>query len=144
MNDIIINNSNVFFGNVSNKKRRFYKSLKVGNFRFYITYKLRLRKSQGRDFYNRKEHIKIKDDLYEQNDGKCFICGKNMDKKHDCQLHHVLPWWLFPQFKYDKRNLMLLHEDCHRSIHKNPFVECRMIEEKCKELGVNVSDYYGV
>lgn len=148
MNDIIINNSNVVFNspqNLPKKQKHFKRMLKIGKLRFYLTWNYRLKNSQQRDqTRNHNGIVKTKEMLWKKHDGRCQICGKKIDKFGHSQLHHVLNWWRFPEYETDERNLLLLCRDCHSHIHKEPFLECKMIEEKCKELGVNLKDYYDV
>ena len=130
---------------IANKKREhhFKKMLRIGKLRFYITWNFRLKNSQTRD--QNRDHNGIllaKREKWEATNGVCECCGKKLDKFNRSQIHHVLSWWRVPQFECDQRNLLLLCPECHNKIHKDPFIQTRMIEEKCKELGVNVSDYY--
>ena len=67
-----------------------------------------------------------------------FECGR-------CGKKHTEPFESFKVpdgWREHERNMPLLCPECHNHIHKDPFIQTRMIEEKCKELGVNVSDYY--
>lgn len=70
----------------------------------------------------------------------CDVCGK----EGSVVIHHVLPYSKFPQFEKDFRNLMLVCPDCHHKIHNNPFLESRMICDKAKELGVDISEVYNL
>lgn len=148
MNDIIINNSKVVINtppNLPPKEKHFKKMLKVGKLRFYVTWDFRLKNSQSRDCnINHLQLFKVKQSVYEHNNHKCQMCGKEFKKISQAQAHHVLPWWRFRQFEFDERNLLLLCNDCHKEIHTNPFLDSKLQEEKAKELGVNLKDYYEV
>ena len=125
------------------KKKHFKKMWRLGGWRLYLTHNFRLRNSQSRDQDRNHNGIcDAKRKKYNEGNQCCEICGKKLEKFCNAQIHHVLAWWRFPQFETDQRNLMLLCPECHNHIHKDPFIQTRMIEEKCKELGVNVSDYY--
>ena len=148
MSDIIINNSNVVINTppcLPQKKKHFKKMWKVGGWRLYLTHNFRLKNSQTRD--QPEKHaamMKAKQTLWERSNGHCEICGKEIEKFSQAQIHHVLSWWRFPQLEHDTRNLQLLCKDCHKHIHVEPFLECKLIEAKAKELGINLKDYYDV
>lgn len=148
MNDIIINNSNVVFNspqNLPKKQKHFKRMLRIGKLRFYLTWNYRLKNSSQRDQErNHNGSVEMKHKLWDKYDGHCQICGKNIEKYSWSQVHHVLNWWRFPEYETDERNLLLLCRDCHSHIHKEPFLECKMIEAKCKELGINLKEYYDV
>ena len=148
MNDIVINNSNVVFNTptgLQQKQKHFKRMLKIGKLRFYVTWNYRLKNSQARD--QKRDHngiVKTKETLWEKHNGCCQICGKKIDKFGHSQVHHILSWWRFPQFETDERNILLLCRDCHNNIHREPFLQCKMIEEKAKELNINLKEYYCV
>ena len=79
--------------------------------------------------------------LYEQQGHRCAMCGREFEYRQ-LQLHHILPWRVFLEYRYDLRNMVEVCNDCHNSIHKNPYKNLAMQEEKAKELGINLSDYY--
>lgn len=146
MNNIIINNSNVVFNtpqNLPKKEKHFKRMLKLGKLRFYLTWNYRLKNSQQRDqARNHNGIVQVKNMLWKKYDGHCQICGKKIEKYGYSQLHHILNWYRFPEYETDERNLLLLCRDCHSHIHKEPFLECRMIEDKCNELGINFKERY--
>jgi len=147
MNDIIINNSNVVFNTPQNlpkkKEKHFKRMLRIGKLRLYLTWNYRLKNSQQRDQErNHNGSVEMKHKLWDKYDGHCQICGKKIEKYSRSQVHHVINWWRFPEYETDERNLLLLCRDCHQHIHKEPFIECKMIEDKCKELGIDPKEYY--
>lgn len=148
MNDIVINNSNVVFNTptgLPQKQKHFKRMLKIGKLRFYVTWNYRLKNSQARD--QKRDHngiVKAKETLWKKHNGCCQICGRKIDKFGHSQVHHILSWWRFPQFETDERNILLLCRDCHNHIHREPFLQCNMIEEKAKELNINLKEYYDV
>lgn len=149
MSDIIINNSKVVINppppSLPPKQKHFKKMWKLGGWRLYLTHNFRLKNSQSRDQERNHNNIMgVKHKLWKENDGYCQMCGKKINKFGSSQVHHVLSWWRFPQFETDKRNLMLLCRDCHNTIHKDCFLESRLITAKAKELGINLKDYYNV
>lgn len=118
---------------------------KIGGWRLYLTHNFRLKNSQSRDQErNHNGIVDAKRIKWAKTDGHCEICGKKIDKFSHAQVHHVLSWWRFPQFETDERNLLLLCNGCHQHIHKDCFVESRMITAKAKELGINLKEYYDV
>ena len=148
MSDIIINNSNVVINTptqFTTKEKHFKKMLKIGKLRFYVTWDFRLKNSQSRDCnINHLQLFKVKQSVYKRNGHKCQMCGNEFKKINQAQVHHVLPWWRFRQFEFDERNILLLCKECHKEIHCNPFLDCKLQEAKAKELGINLKDYYEV
>lgn len=145
MQTINITNSNVTINptNLPPKKKHFKKMWKIGGWRLYLTHNFRLKNSQSRDQErNHNGIVDAKRIKWINTDGHCEICGKKLDRFNKAQIHHVLPWWRFPKYETDQRNLMLLCPECHRSIHLNPFKECSMIKKKCREFGLNYRDFY--
>lgn len=124
------------------KRKHFKKMLKIGKLRFYVTWDYRLKNSQTRDNQKDKEIVQLKHTLWDEHQGMCEMCGTKISKFCHSQLHHILPYWRFPQFQTDKCNLMLLCRECHKKIHVDPFLETRMIKATAKELNVNLKDYY--
>jgi 5-methylcytosine-specific restriction endonuclease McrA len=57
---------------------------------------------------NNTKLSKIKMELQDQQDGRCFICGGMA-----CDLAHLLPRSLYPEYITLKENLILLCRDCH-------------------------------
>ena len=156
MNDITINNSNVWITRESAVKSRLkwkeridnkptsYKSLKIGAWRFYLTRNIKLRQRNKRDYtseiFNRADFRKK---CYERGGHKCEICGKEVTWK-DCELHHILPFHKFPHLAMDERNMQCLCHSCHKGIHCDPYKEIRQMEAKAKELGINLKEYFDV
>ncbi len=156
MNDVIINNSNIWIAsrhciknrlwkaNKVKERPTWYKMFKFGNWRFYITKNIRLKRRNNRDMtsemFNRKDFRKH---CYERSGHKCEICGKELTWETN-ELHHILPIHRFPQFAMDERNMQCLCHSCHKDIHCDPYKNIRQIEAKAKELGINLKDYYDV
>lgn len=80
--------------------------------------------------------------LFDQQEGRCAICGRQFSTYHDMAAHHVLPYARFVDFRNDARNITLLCSRCHKDLHTNPYKNIRYIEAKAKELGIDLSDYY--
>lgn len=148
MNEIIINNSKVVINtppNLPPKQKHFKKMWRIGGWRLYLTHNYRLKNGSRRDqARNHNGIVKVKEQLWKKHDGTCQICGKKIEKYGASELHHILVWWRFPQYETDERNLLILCRKCHKSIHTDPFVECKMITAKAKELGIDLKDYYDV
>lgn len=150
MKSEIINNSNVVINTPpllpTKQKKHFKKMWKFGGWRLYLTHNFRLKNTSKRegDYRNYKEIYRAKSALWEKHKHHCQVCGKKIDRFCHSQVHHILAWWRFPQFEADERNLLLCCNDCHKSIHKDPFTEIKLITEKAKELDINLKDYYNV
>ena len=111
--------------------------------KLYITFsncRVRKRVNEREHVFVEKPKI-IKRRLHEQNDGKCPECGRKFEW-HEMELHHVLPWGRFPQYRNDMRNVMLLCPACHKEIHCNPFKHIAQMQAKSDELGVCLKDFY--
>jgi hypothetical protein len=148
MQTINITNSNVTINttpNLPKREKHFKKMWKIGGWRLYLTHNFRLKNSQSRDQErNHNGIVDAKRIKWAKTDGHCEMCGVKIEKFNRGEIHHILPWWRFPQFETDQRNLLILCHDCHHNIHVNPFIECRMITAKAKELGINLKEYYDV
>ena len=156
MNDIVINNSNVWITRqktVKDRLRRqkrienrptWYKMFQLGNWRLYITKNIRLKRRNKRDdldnTFNRRDFRKH---CYERSGHKCEICGKELAWEVS-ELHHILPLHRFPQFSMDERNMQCLCHSCHKGIHCDPYKTIKQMEQKANELGINLKDYYDV
>ena len=85
---------------------------------------------------------KTKHELYKKVEGRCEVCGKEV-KYRNMQMHHVLPYGRFPDLSLDPRNIMLVCCDCHKEIHQDPYRNIQLMEEKAKELNIELNDRYG-
>lgn len=85
--------------------------------------------------------IKTKLRVYESNDGRCPLCGGRFDYNR-MELHHVLPVARFGDLLHDERNMMLLCHGCHKEVHCNPWLNIRLMQEKAKEIGIELKDRY--
>lgn len=107
---------------------------------FYVSNTpFRIKYRQDRDGKQRDFYYKHKKPFLDKHNWTCEICGK---KEEHLNIHHILRWANFPELRTDERNFMCLCNDCHNAIHDNPFLECKMIRKKAKELGYNVKDLY--
>ena len=43
----------------------------------------------------------------------CLVCGK-----HGTHVHHLEPWALYPDLRYDPANLVTLCKECHDQFHR--------------------------
>lgn len=126
-------------------KNHFKKMLKIGKLRFYVTWDYRLRNSQKRDSEQQNNLKKqIKGTLWQKREHKCEMCGKDIQKIGQCQMHHVISWYRVPHLQFDERNLMLTCPDCHRLIHNDPFLQVKQITQKCEELRIKPQEFYNV
>ncbi len=78
---------------------------------------------------------------YRQNGGTCDLCGRKMDLE-DMQMHHILPYAEFPQYGTNPQNLEITCDDCHHAIHMNPYLNLRRMEQKAREFGFDLQEYY--
>ena len=142
--EMTINNYGKVIINGEHKRKTWKRSMKLGN--LFITFSNCSVKKRGD---NRDSHVyckhphDIKRELHKMNDGKCPICGKTFELD-EMELHHVLPWCRFREFRGDLRNIMLLCPNCHKEIHCNPFKNIAMMKYKADELGIKLEDYYTI
>lgn len=119
--------------------------LHIWKLRIYITWDFRLKNSQMRD-QKRNHHgiVELKKEKWKETNGTCECCGKKIGKFNLSELHHIINWYRIPQLETDKRNLQILCHDCHKMIHKEPFLQVKEIRKKCKQLGVDYKQFYKV
>ena len=92
----------------------------------------------GRLAENQRE---MKGYYYKQLKGVCPMCGKHFEINW-MELHHVLPWRKFPEYRTKKANHMLLCHDCHKEVHCNPYLDIKLQEEKAREFGIDLKTIY--
>lgn len=54
----------------------------------------------------------------ERDNYTCQICKKDGLRGGDCNAHHIKPWKLFPELRYELRNGITLCTACHTRLHK--------------------------
>lgn len=59
--------------------------------------------------------LKLSKQIYARDDYTCFVCGTR-----GCRLaaHHLEPWALYPDLRYDLANLVTLCKECHYQFHQ--------------------------
>jgi len=68
-------------------------------------------KGLGKDrYYNHKEYIALRNQMFQEADYKCAICKKRGGR---IELHHFLPVSLFPDRIYDRNNVIVICRSCH-------------------------------
>lgn len=103
----------------------------------------RLRRRQKRDEAmktkrERRRHcVEVKMPMIAKRGGRCELCGREVTWR-DSEIHHVLPYHLYEEWRDDERNAMVVCKDCHRAVHRNPVRMAKMMEERAKELGVEL------
>lgn len=119
-----------------------YWQLRLGKWRMYLS-DVRMRRRQARDSrtdaQRRDFWERVKGPLMVRKGGQCEWCGA----RKELQVHHVLPYDHFPQLKEHPDNLMLLCADCHKKLHRNPFLDGSLIRAKAMELNVDWQAVYG-
>ena len=70
----------------------------------------------------------------------CEFCGINVRTKG--QIHHILPYSLFPKLLNDTNNMLFLCKRCHNEVHNNPYLNIQLMENKAKEYNINIKKYY--
>ena len=92
---------------------------------------------------NRQKDVmyKAKRRLFDQEQGRCPHCGRPMEFDA-AETHHVLPYARFQELVSDERNMIVLCHDCHKEIHCNPWRNIRLMEQKARELGIDLTERY--
>lgn len=116
--------------------------LRLWKYRLYLTdFSMRCR--QKRDSHTHAEKkdfwMSVKMPLLSRRGGRCEWCGAT----EGLQVHHTLPYGKFPEYENHPDNLMLLCRRCHDNVHRNPFLNGKLIREKAEELGVDWEAVYG-
>jgi hypothetical protein len=120
------------------------KKLRIGKLYFYVS-NVRMKKRQVRDLTytnHAQEHVvNNKAKLYERQEGVCPHCGQEFALE-DMELHHVLPLSRFPELGQSIRNSIVLCRRCHKEVHCNPWLNIQMMEEKAKEMNIDLKEHY--
>lgn len=98
-------------------------------------------KSQRKEHCLRNHGQRHKASIYEEHGGCCEMCGTPM-KQRQLQLHHVLPLERYPELASRRENLMLLCPKCHDEVHKNPFLNSRLMTAAASKLGIDLTEKY--
>ena len=64
-------------------------------------------------FENQKKWLILKSQLFYERGRKCEICGSDIS----LHIHHILYRSEYPELTFDRENLMILCERCHKKIH---------------------------
>ena len=100
------------------------------------------KRSDGRDYSCSKMLRCTRAAVFEAQGHKCPLCGAEFKDFRKMEAHHVLPWCRFPELRYNKKNIVMLCHDCHKDVHCNPYRNIAMMEDKAKELNINLSERY--
>jgi RNA-directed DNA polymerase len=57
--------------------------------------------------------------IWRSQKGRCHVCSEPVTKETGWNLHHVV--WKSLGGKDTRKNLLMLHPNCHRQLHVNPF-----------------------
>lgn len=130
------------------KRHTWKKTIRILKGRLYITLSNCRVKKRDVCGYNRAGKLAdnlrdIKGKLYESNNHLCPHCKNEFDI-NEMELHHVLPWARYPELRATKKNVLLLCHYCHKEIHCNPFLNIRLMQDKAKELGIDLNDRYAI
>jgi len=66
------------------------------------------------NYENQKKWLKLKVQIFNERDRECEICTD----KIELHVHHIIPRSKEPMLAFDKENLMIVCNDCHKEIHK--------------------------
>ena len=83
----------------------------------------------------------LRNQRYNKHKGCCELCGEQYPKE-SMQMHHVLPYAIFPRFIRKKWNLMMLCPRCHFLVHHNIPMQMNMMQRMAYRHGVNLEQGY--
>lgn len=67
----------------------------------------------------------IAKECYIRDNWSCWKCGKKCQKVGEIQAHHILPWRLFKEYRYEISNLITLCHSCHIRIERKTALYAR-------------------
>ena len=79
--------------------------------------------------------------IYEEHHGQCEMCHRQM-KQRQLQLHHLLPMERYPELAGRRDNLMLLCPKCHDEVHKNPFLNSRLMVAAACRMKIDLTERF--
>ncbi|MFH7835179.1 MAG: HNH endonuclease [Candidatus Aenigmatarchaeota archaeon] len=79
---------------------------------YFGTYCDECRKKVDKAKQDRKKLPSLRNRVYEKNGGKCFFCSSTSN----LHIHHIKP--VYKGGATEEKNLILICEKCHRSLHK--------------------------
>lgn len=83
----------------------------------------------------------VKNTRYREKKGCCESCGKHFDKS-EMQMHHIMPFNEFPQWKRKPWNLMMLCPKCHYLIHRNLLKQVELMQRVANKKCINLQQAY--
>lgn len=103
----------------------------------------------GRKEERQRRFMLFKLPILERCDYTCIMCGKKYPLTREgktprggIQLHHILPYKIFPELEHDERNVLPLCASCHQHLHENIYMDIELMEETGRELGIDVRGEY--
>lgn len=78
---------------------------------------------------------------FRKRDGMCEICHEPYDKTA-FQMHHILPFSVFPTLALKHWNLIMLCPRCHFMIHANPLQQIQLMERTARQHNINLEYEY--
>lgn len=80
--------------------------------------------------------------IFEQQEHRCPMCGAEFESHKLMEAHHVLSWGRFPELRQKRENIVMLCHCCHKEVHCNPYLNIQLMEQKAKELGIDLKERY--
>lgn len=125
-------------------RRGWAKKFRIFRLYIYIS-NCKMKKRPKRDLmytgFTQDHCIENKHKLYDRQGGVCPHCGQPFDYEA-MELHHILPLARFPELGQSIRNGIMLCHRCHKEVHCNPYLNIQMMEDKAKEIGIELKDRY--
>ena len=82
-----------------------------------------------------------KDNVLKRDGYKCQHCG-GWHKGIKLQVHHIFKWHLYPKFRYDIRNGIVLCRECHKLYDENERVIWQVKYRKLKKKFNKLKELY--
>ena len=79
--------------------------------------------------------------VLERDGYKCQNCGA-WNKSVKLQVHHIFKWHLYPKFRYDIRNGIVLCANCHKQYDENQSIIWQIKYRKLKEKYNKLKELY--
>ncbi len=83
----------------------------------------------------------LRNGRYKKRKGCCEACGKHYEK-HELQMHHILPYAVFPSLRTKKWNLLMLCKRCHYLVHHNIVWQMEQMQATAQQHNVNLQKEY--
>ena len=120
-----------------------HRHLRILGYHFYMSReKLRIVPVSNRRGTGLVRRLKeLRNRRYKKRNGCCEACGQHYEK-HEFQMHHILPYAVFPSLTAKKWNLLMLCKRCHYLIHHNIVWQIELMEHTARQHNINLEQEF--